>query len=198
MATDYILKKSIFLHVPKTGGSWVKAVLLQSTDLVVERGGNWHSIPEGKAYPGKFRFAFVRHPLTWYQSFWAFNMKLNKWNKGPCRSLGSCKSPDFNVFVSNVVGKFPKGFLSSYLYPKFTGAANFVGRYENLTEDLILALTKAKETFDPEKIRAMSSYKRNVAASDDAWKDKCRYRDELSERLLKAEQKVVERYYNGR
>ena len=65
-----ILPRSCLLHVPKTGGSWVKKAILASGIQceAVSPGGNHHSGLNECPTPDKFKFAFVRHPLGLYRS----------------------------------------------------------------------------------------------------------------------------------
>jgi len=95
---------AIFLHIPKTGGSWVTRVL-ERLDLIETSFGHehadfdrsfWHTRfhHEGKALrqilrravgsrrapyipPDCFKFCFVREPLAWYESWWRFMQGLD-------------------------------------------------------------------------------------------------------------------------
>lgn len=94
---------AVFLHIPKTGGSWVHQVL---KDARLCRGSFDHKHADfdrvlanrweqhGRALVGRlvdavsaprvpdrrgFRFCFVRHPLRWYESYWKF-MQGRDWN----------------------------------------------------------------------------------------------------------------------
>ena len=105
---------SIFLHIPKTGGNWVTSVLRQQNLLRAEFGHkhsdfahlfsrtpkrrveqlpNWLSMVGVKrrwARHGKpFMFCFVRHPLSWYESWFKYmNQSHTNWyNFGDERSL---------------------------------------------------------------------------------------------------------------
>lgn len=195
MNMDYDLKNSIFLHVPKTGGSWVKQALTDATDLVVHRGGSWHAIPKRGRHSSKFWFCFVRHPETWYQSYWCFNDRHNKWKNGPCNVLSRFPHSDFNTFVEKVTLAYPQGFLSTYLYPKYTEESDFVGHYESIVEDLISALIQAQEQFDADKIRDMSSHRRNVASTLPEYAARCIYREDVRLRMLQAENSIIRQYY---
>ena len=91
---------AVFLHIPKTGGTWIRQVL-RELDLVKAPLGHGHS-PYDRAFwhdklhhdikvvryllrravrsprmqhrmdPNCFKFCFVREPLTWYESYWRF------------------------------------------------------------------------------------------------------------------------------
>jgi hypothetical protein len=99
-----ILLKSnaVFLHIPKTGGSWVRKVLYDN-DLVVCSFSHEHADLErvlnlSGHYPGDFikkslkirsnierkvrnayKFAFIRHPVSWYVSTWRY-MESIQWH----------------------------------------------------------------------------------------------------------------------
>ncbi|MEM9017777.1 MAG: hypothetical protein AAGC68_12250, partial [Verrucomicrobiota bacterium] len=89
-----ILKNgAVFLHIPKTGGTWVSKVLREEGLVACSMGhrhANWlHLLAPGNqglgrnleyAYkrvrflrprPRPFLFCFVRHPLDWYESFYS-------------------------------------------------------------------------------------------------------------------------------
>jgi hypothetical protein len=150
MATA-ILPNSRFLHIPKTGGSWVCTVLEKSGIGELAFTKLPHPIRRTSPGQGLFTFAFVRHPLTWFQSYWKYKFKTGHWN--PYRSLDAeCRANTFHQFLDNVIEKCP-GFYSEYLL-HFVGPPNnpidFIGKQENLVEDLLTALDLAKEQYNPE------------------------------------------------
>lgn len=93
---------TIFLHIPKTGGSWVEKSLV-SLNLSRHFLGHKHADYERITYPHNYRealrwmtytsirklrgdltfpttprtFCFVRHPKGWYESWWKYNQRLN-------------------------------------------------------------------------------------------------------------------------
>lgn len=155
-----ILPRSCFLHVPKTGGSWVKRAILAAGVPAQEhsRDGYTHLGLADCPVPGLFRFAFVRNPLALYRSYWQFKQTVG-WddaNDLDCQ----CRDDRFEVFVRQVLEKFP-GIYSRTL-KEFVGPADapieFIGRYENLVEDLVRALSLAGEDFDAAAVRALPPY----------------------------------------
>jgi hypothetical protein len=96
---------SVFLHIPKTGGTWVRSILSEMSlaggkrghkhidfdgllRAELERWGPLAPVYKGvkslgkrlKKWPEKpsFKFCFVRHPLAWYESHWKFSARLDK------------------------------------------------------------------------------------------------------------------------
>jgi len=186
-----VLPESRFLHVPKTGGNWVSTVLRELFHHA-QRMPKIHTTRISAPRPELFTFAFVRHPLTWYQSYFSYKQRkgwdpTNNWD-----DIVRCDS--FAEFVERACDETP-GYYSKLLR-RFVGPAgdeiDFVGRFESLTDDLICALELAGEQFDADVIREtppvnQSSYNVHPAV----------YTDELTQRVLEVEAEVVERFYSG-
>jgi hypothetical protein len=189
--TSLLKNNAVYLHIPKTGGTWVYAVLT-ALGLVRARLGHehadllhaaWHdrfcsdaklfrhllrrfarSSRAPVAMPlDSFKFCFVREPIKWYESYWRFMQTMDwqaigdeavpiKWH--PNAMLNGLGSPDFNTFMANVLRKRP-GYVTE-MYGWYTPPnIDFVGKQENLTEDLAQALTLMKVDFDPAQLKAM-------------------------------------------
>ena len=56
-------------------------------------------------HPERFKFAFVRHPVVAYQSYWRYKMGEG-WNP-PNQMDKKCGSDDFETFVLNALKYFP-------------------------------------------------------------------------------------------
>jgi hypothetical protein len=195
MAT-LITPRTRFLHIPKTGGTWVTLALQVAgvpCQIVWTRqgpGSRGHAtLEQTKAYSDRFTFAFVRHPLDLYRSRWAANTK-DGWPMN--RFLHDARSEDFPGFVDQVVKRHP-GFAGKH-FAEYTGPPeaeiSFVGRYETLVADLVRALDEAGEKYDEEALRSYapanrSDYVRNSANYDRA----------LAERVIEAEQDAILRWY---
>lgn len=197
---------AIFLHIPKTGGSWVTRIL-QEMDLIEGRIGHMHADADRimndyrfagvKAHAGylikrkirkkirrfthasqlpakPFMFCFVRHPLSWYESWfkyqsikwnwrtWGTELNPDDWH--PLSMLNGLGDPDFNQFVRNVLNKRP-GFVTE-LFGNYTkpNLVDFVGQQENLAEGLIQVLTRLGLPHDQDLIRKQPPV--NVSAGE--------------------------------
>lgn len=194
-----------FLHIPKTGGSWVRS-FLDENHLLAQKRGHAHTdydhnlLHDWIAFSGKghlkkalnrarlnlfpssidsspheneqhiFRFCFVRHPLTWYESWWKFNMQKGwkEWGvQNSAKSwhvnsiLNGLGDPDFNQFVRNVVHARP-GYVSELYFAFTKPGISFIGRTENLRADLMYVLDLLELAYDRERIQQKP--KKNVSS----------------------------------
>lgn len=167
-------EKVIFLHIPKTAGSWIVS-LLRDLDLYETEVGPAHADYErvfnfSGHYVGNYlrksiryncffdshlkncrSFAFVRNPVSYYESWWRF-MEDQNWRKfsrdqnasrfglkadlwHPYKQMESWGRVSFDEFVERVISDCP-GFVSS-LYEKYIpfGTHVVVGKQENLVSD---------------------------------------------------------------
>ena len=106
MAIHLAKPNALFLHIPKTGGCWVKRALAvvtetrewtrQEVDAVALSDDPDYApgtIAMGHCNlhycPGNFAavFAFVRHPVTWYESWFACHQRYGQAAAGPWPEL---------------------------------------------------------------------------------------------------------------
>jgi len=184
---------AIFLHIPKTGGNWITDVLEKNNLVTGSLGFKHADIDRlfvpslnsekmllkyflkrrmesilsrmlgtsGKQKP--FMFCFVRHPLTWYESWFKYMSQPSRlwrmwgdekahvvWH--PNSVLNGLGHKDFNQFVRNVVRKRP-GYVTELFGWYTKPQIDFVGKLENLREDLITVLKMMGLDFDEESIR---------------------------------------------
>ncbi len=137
----------------------------------------------------KFCFAFVRHPVSWYRSRWLYRMATG-WVRHPVDDV--CRSDNYSEFVRSLITHFP-GYLSK-LYEDYVGTVSlpidFVGRQENLVDDLICALRLAGEDFDESVIRSLppqnqSRKSRNLGETTS-----------VDKQIIEAESKAISRFYS--
>lgn len=196
-----ILPKSTFLHIPKTGGIWVRNAIKRANINTVEYGEQHSHFNEllkyrdKQFYKKKLIFTFIRHPLSWYQSRWAFRVKHGWRMRHPLDF--NCASNDFHVFVKNCIKHKPGGWVT-WLYQSFIDNAPgdvFVGKQENLANDLVKALENAGEVFDEELIRDTGK----VNTSDmhgKSSKDMAVYTADLIDEVLDVEKFIIDKYYS--
>jgi len=195
------LPNSIFIHLMKTGG-WTVISALDHAKLHRGTIGRDHDpacLLPLPTHPRPFVFVFVRHPLTWYRSYWAYRMQA-AWQVHPeqpitgWQTFGSvldheCRSDDFETWVRNVLAYVPEGFLSR-IYRIYTDGVDFVGRVESLEKDLCRALALAGEKFSPAAVR--SAPRENVTGR--SFVAAARIPNTLAAKVLKAEAYVVDRW----
>lgn len=195
---------AIFLHIPKTGGTFVERVL-HDLEIVDCAYGQKHADFLRAIYPTDYRsrlkhvikefprrvvnqfkpapkhdwttgprpdqptkedfpftFCFVRNPVSWIESYYSFvsGQKWYWWSTEyayldfwhPNAMLNGLKSESLNEFVGKVLEKRP-GYVTEMFGWFVQPATSFVGKNENLIEDLITVLDKRGYDFDPEFIR---------------------------------------------
>lgn len=148
-----VLQKCRFICSPKTGSTWVTHALRRACDVSFDIGPeDYHapvSDPRGAELPS---FAFVRHPVTWLRSHWSHAMDNPEFKP----QWGDVWSDEWPEFSTNICRQRP-GHLSKSCQRWVGNTWNqieFVGRYEDLADDLVAALRKFKEPFDEAMIRA--------------------------------------------
>ena len=195
---SFVTPRLVFLHVPKTGGTWVaQAAAAAGVAAVAPDHPHYdaHYSLHGHAdvldtagYAGRLRVAFVRHPLDWWRSYWGHRMRAG-WTDGDIDRLAS---DDFNAFAAAVAERFP-GHLAG-LFERFVGTAaepiEFIGRYESLCDDLCIALRAAAEPFDESLLRAHPP-----ANSNDYRIFPAVYEPAVAAALAEAERAAIERFY---
>ncbi len=192
MSLHLTKSNSVFFQVPKTGGTWAWKALTNAGvkfTLCHDKGGA-HNRYIQENLTGKKSFAFVRRPMGFYKSYWCYrteNKKAKNWYLEDY-----CWSENFEEYLCNILEKqypYVTQFYKSYLgEPQ---AIDYIGRQENLTEDLIAILEILNEDFDEQKLR--DTPKENVSKLDPS-PPYVKYL-ELGINLL--EKDVLNKYYYG-
>jgi hypothetical protein len=201
-----VLPQCTFLHNPKCGGTWViSALTAAGIPFRIEPEGFPHEVA---ATEGRFVFTFVRHPLTWYASFWNYRWKcaveqqaepfevyLQQAAKRREMPIDDCLVNErgvpvsFPAFIEHCLARHSR--FVSRCHSEFTDKAHFVGRFESLVDDLLLALGEAGVTFDPDIIRRTPK----VNVSSPRFRTEYPYR--LADRVVADESAFIQEYYGA-
>lgn len=191
MAT-LINRRLRFLHVPKTGGTWATEAMF-AAGVIADRPPSvpFHGgLADTSGFGDRFTFAFIRHPLEFWLSYWGFRMRTGWDLENGIDSTAA--SADFGEFIDALVRHHPGA--ASAVYEQSVGRAgeeiDFVGRHERLADDLCVALGLAGEVFDEQRLRSHPPANRADLVRYPA----C-YTRETAERLAAAESAAIERFY---
>jgi len=177
--TAMILKKSRFMHLEKTGGTWFAELCSKHLKLKQMRLMKWgHYRQDQMPGEGLFTFGFVRNPLDWYPALWCqwshvFRLarirKRRDWSKFtrryPDSRLIEKDGANFHLWYWKFVERYPDGPMSARI-DWYLKDADFIGRFENLVEDSIEALTLAGEKFNQQAVRRFGKVKVNAGGED--------------------------------
>lgn len=195
--------KSIFYHIQKTGGSWVR-VAMRNAGLKYQRSERFgmthpscwhteHSTPrDAKNLKGLFSYCFIRHPVSWHKSFWSYRLKYKHKKLKPIQLKDPIEyhwNDNFNKYLSGILDEFPNGYLTE-MFGEFIPYVDYVGKQERLVDDLIIALNAAGEIFDEDKIRGTGPV--NVSKGGNIEMAPVLYKE-----LIKSEKEIIGAYYGS-
>ena len=154
-------KQVLFLHIPRTGGSWVDAAMNKAKIPVEKwtRVGPWYR-PRKHTILLHYQlnllekihyvFCFVRHPVSYYVSLWRFYARIAPWNgerlkkykeELPPRATDEAVlrwKPDFNQWLDEVLEEEPgwvTRWYEQFIGPKRGEFCHYIGRQETLEDD---------------------------------------------------------------
>lgn len=140
-----LLQRTAFIHVQKTGGTYVRHAVrqlhLKEREAAVKKNTRFSQLVHrsyrvDKIYIGpRIAWGLVRQPLSWLKSYYAYRTK-NGWGQ---KGIDSLPHGDINVWIYNVEKHYP-GTVSE-LYTDMLKGCDYIGRTEELPEPLLFVLS---------------------------------------------------------
>jgi len=194
------IDKAVFYHIPKTGGTFVSGILTHYMDGKIHKpliNNEFGFRLEHAAFrdnpTDKPTFCFLRHPLSWYQSYWRYKTRgfehigEQDWDEKKI-DIDSCADFDFNKFVMNVLEKYPDGYVGN-MYKHYLEGMDYVGRQESLRGDFIRILNFIG--IEPPVFPIITRQGNNVSQGAKAY-----YNESTLNKILKVEEEAIEIYYS--
>ncbi len=201
-----------FLHIPRTGGTWIELVLraagllcrhlskAEPLDLPKNHRmlGHYRGF-ERPVMAAKFLFTFVRHPIPYYESVWKWiNANRNAWIKKRWKWHPFCspisiyrRRPEFADWVEGMLEEEPcwaTRLFEGYVGPEGGEFVDFVGRTCSLREDLC-------QVFDLLRIPTDRPFIM-IYPQVNCLSERLEWPPGLQERLLKSERVILRRWFS--
>jgi hypothetical protein len=131
-----------FVHIPKTGGVWVRSVLSGRFGPSVHEVGAYHGLPSHRS--SGIAFCVIREPVDWFESLWSYKQRVDpRWQRKsnslraagmiPFRTAGH-GARSFSDFIDRYL-QAGKPALTQ-CYRSATEYCSHVLRFETLENDL--------------------------------------------------------------
>lgn len=153
------LKNTMFIHIPKCGGRWIRNMMENHVNGYRYSGDPIYDAHDSPDNQGKTVFCFVREPATFAHSLWHHRAKKKANKHGHkfnwqeyIRLEKECQSEDYQTFMENVASN--KDAVADY-YNHYVGKYDNVifGKMENLAEDFLNILVANNEDIDYDAIK---------------------------------------------
>jgi hypothetical protein len=128
--------KYTFYHIPRCGGTFIRHTLTALKNVETTEIGKPFKILPGHASPidvtdhsFENSFCVIRHPLSFYESFYRYKAHTTFW------ATGYQQASNFDEFVRQVLRIRPAGFATEW-YLRFVPFCKHVLKLENIAVEL--------------------------------------------------------------
>lgn len=209
---------TLFLHIPRTGGTWIEEAL-KSTPIDINVGKwrkqlkrplpvkhclLWHH-PHNCRVQIEQVMTFVRHPITYYESVWSYfadrgsrsrKALANRYEWHPFQEPARLWSPDFNEWVLKMLHHHP-GWMSrlveQYIGPIGGEFVQWIGRTEWLKSHFCEIMS---EIGCHDQIKKNEHHLRKLEKVHTSKKKKSvRWGVGVEDMVLSSERRFVDRFY---
>jgi len=144
-------KRLVFLHLSKTAGITVAKILGNHGFVNIDLSINGGHIGYREDFKEYFTFGFIRHPERWHKSLYRYfrglGWRINKINADFTRF----KADNINDFIDKLIDN--NEFILGDMTSGFFGDSDFIGKTENLMEDLDRVLSMHDINMTPHERR---------------------------------------------
>lgn len=197
-----------FVHVPRTGGTWLTQVLeqlkIKTKWVASDVKPTEHPVPWTiQGWNRDRAFGFVRHPWSWYESWWKF--RFGKWHplKGLATpellaALDDCRGRSFAEFTYLANRDQPSFVTRLYewmLGPVGWETVRWVGRLESLVRDTAHILYALG--YRPMAPKDLETVIGRIAPVNFAQPQKCSIAPSLKQQIVNSERPSCVRWYGG-
>ena len=197
----------IFLHIPRTAGHWIEQAL-RLNRIPVRIVYTSNRVPT-KLAPHKyfedkqavrelrFRWTFVRNPISWYESWWKFDAvesnPKDPW--GPTRFLPK-RRENFNDWIAECIETEPS-FVTRmyewYIGPPGLREMDYIGGYEHLHRHLSTILEAIGINVSPSQLKSIPP---ENSSAHNAERKAFEWDKDLKNLLARSEISCLNRFYS--
>lgn len=201
------LSNSIFIHIPRTGGHWLEAVLKEIGCLKQSLLGDFESTMPYRQLPKEWQeltpFTFIRHPLDWVKSRWSHALRTKaqeEWRMyGIHWDFNQLVRPTFQETIEVILEERP-GITSETLQVMTEGVNHLLLTEELHVNDDLSKLLEELEGIPESLIYAAihSVDKLDTTATLPEYVNEMKLTGWIEEKFLESEKVGVDLYYKIR